>query len=1130
MAIKNNRIFGLSVSLSLADVPDRKLSLRNIGINTEDLEIIRGISEGGFDKNDLQTISNLSVPVWRSFDRYINDVSTYGDSLTISGGADFQLRGNLEVSGGIGSTAFRYTILDTEPDPENPGSTPILKWGDISTSRVSSWSTIGNSISYGADVEIGGTLKVGKIKTRTVPTTKEFNSEVATHKIKLNLNGTTKYIYAMKGIPLRFKGYFRSFLSTIRFVPTNNTKVSWRIARTDGLVGPEDFRDYGESSESKLEYQSPFAAERYIEIYYAPDSITSIELSNTNIQQLPKVILSELKTFIFANNGLVNFPDISFLAPRLTTINLNNNNFYNGDVLEERKLSQSIADKLPETLEDINLRGCFFGGIEHGIFTKFQNLRSLNIQRSGSPYFYPDNLNPNGELPVFYENSGAETDKHKLTSFNASYNDFRSTGIAGVNQVTIENIDTLVSLNLFENNNLEKNDFQIKSSEISEVNIGRTKLSCPEFQSRKFLTSFSASENTNVGSIYIGWDGTGSLPNEVVDGSYKFINCSNLKSLSFYNSSIAGYIPKFIGNGSLESIDLRSCEGLIAGRPEKAEIKCLYEDTFDQARNVSSFLLSVDNPNFAGPIDINTFVPLNESLSTLHLFGAGRFTGSFPNLDGCSTLTDIRSYDQGWGKDTELTLPNFSAASGIREIRLYGNKFTGSIKYVDRRSLDYLNVSNNQLTSVSSVFTAPNLRYFYASSNKFSANLPNLTNSCPKVEYVSLNNNQYTSYNRDGGLIGLSKLKQLDLSSNILSQTAVDNILFDLVDNYKAAKRGGVIVNLLGSNASPSPYPIILGILTSFDPLTQPTIENGVVTDLGSIGGIENPENYSPKSGTYANVPLSYSGNSANGTGATVTVNVSVDYDERLVKTIGSFTAGKNDDVFVTGIVNDISSFTAPRNINEEPPYTTGIYTDSNPPSGATPAEVSVSTVNGEVTGVVLVSGGSGYSNGDTITVQTDISVDVTGTYNENPGYTSGTFSDSNPPVGGTAAKVTVTQSGGYVTGVTLSSAGTGYSVGDIITVQTDVTVQVTEIIDRYYNSASYSVSSINKGGSNYAIDDELKTSNSLQFEDSDGIVVNGHLLLTAASLTSRIDTSIFKGIAAVEYLRNVGWTIQVNN
>ena len=1125
MSIKNSRIFGLSVSLSLADVPDRKLALENLGVNREDLEIIRGISEGGFDKNDLQTISNLSVPVWRSFDRYINDVSTYGTTLSTSGGADFQLRGNLEVAGGIGSTAFRYTILDTEPDPTNPGSTPTLKWGDISTSRVSSWSTIGNTISYGADVEIGGTLKVGKIKTRTAATTKVFDSEVATHRIKLNLNGTTKYIYAMKGIPLRFKGYFRNFLSTINFTPSQGKKVSWRIVRTDGLTGPEDFENYGGASQSRLDYRSPFAAERFIEIYYAPDSITSIELSNTNIQQLPRVSLGGLKTFVFANNGLVDFPNISFLAPNLETINLNNNNFYNGSNADERKLNQNVADKLPASLRSINLRGCFFGGIEQGIFTKFQELRGINLQRSGSPYFYPDSINQNGELPFFYGDLSDDT-THKLTSFNAAYNDFRSIGTPGTNQLTIEQIKSLVSLNLFQNYNLEKTGFQISSDDIQSVNIGRTKLSCPNLQSRSSLVSFGAYENTNVGSIYNNWDGTGTLPVGVTDASYKFANCSNLESISFYNSTIKGYIPKFIGNSNLRSIDFRSCEGLIAGRPGKTEIKCLYEDTFDQARNVSSFLLEVNNPNFAGPIDINTFVPLNESLSTLYLYAAGRFTGSFPNLDGCSALSNIRSNGQGWSTG----LPNFSSAINIREIYLYDNKFTGSVKYVDRKSLDYLNVSNNELTSIASVFTAPNLRYFYASSNNFTGTLPNLTNSCPNVEYVSLNNNQYTSYNRGGGLVSLPKLKQLDLSSNILSQTAVDNVLFDLVDNYKAAKRRGVIINLLGSNASPSPYPTIPGIITSFDPLTQPTITDGAITNLGSVGGILDPSGYSPKSGTYSNINLSYAGDSGNGVGASVTVNISVDYDEGLVKTIGSFTADKNDDTYDTGIVDAIGSFTALRNTDDPAPYIAGNYPDSSPPAGGIAAVVSVAVSNGQVTGVTLVSGGKGYSNGDTITVQSDVNVTVTSTYDENPGYTSGTYSDSSPPAGGTAAQVTVSAVGGYVTGVTLQSAGTGYSIGDTITVQTDVTVEVTDIYERYYNSASYSVSSINKGGSNYLVDDELKTSNSIQFEDSNGSVVNGHLLLTVNTLTSKIDTSVFKGIAAVEYLRNVGWTVQVNN
>ena len=112
MSIKNSRIFGLSVSLSLADIPDTKLALKNLELEKNDLEVIRGISASGVDKNDLQTLSNISVPIWQSFDRYINDVLTYRSTLSLSGGSDFQLRGNLKIAGGISATAFRYPVLD----------------------------------------------------------------------------------------------------------------------------------------------------------------------------------------------------------------------------------------------------------------------------------------------------------------------------------------------------------------------------------------------------------------------------------------------------------------------------------------------------------------------------------------------------------------------------------------------------------------------------------------------------------------------------------------------------------------------------------------------------------------------------------------------------------------------------------------------------------------------------------------------------------------------------------------------------------------------------------------------------------------------------------------------------------
>ena len=122
----------------------------------------------------------------------------------------------------------------------NPG-----KLADISTSRVSAWSSSDPRandndldvqklarISYGARVSIisGGQLQFepqstvsnftyngvqytgpagqNRLQTSSTPEVKEFDSEVPTSKIKCNINGKEVFLYAMKGIPLTFKGFF----------------------------------------------------------------------------------------------------------------------------------------------------------------------------------------------------------------------------------------------------------------------------------------------------------------------------------------------------------------------------------------------------------------------------------------------------------------------------------------------------------------------------------------------------------------------------------------------------------------------------------------------------------------------------------------------------------------------------------------------------------------------------------------------------------------------------------------------------------------------------------------------------------------------------------------------------------
>ena len=419
MAITNERIFGLAVPLSLADIPDSDEALTNISLDPRDLDIIDGLSSTGFDSQDLQTLSGLTTPIWRTFDRYITDVLTYNNQLSLSAGVDIRTRGNLEVKGAVSSTAFRYALVETFLDP------PVLRWGDISTSRVSSWSSIGDAIVYGADVNIAAKLSVGSLRTRSTPQERTFAAEVPTHRVRLNINGAENYFLVMKGIPLRFKGFFRDVTASVGF--TGSPDPAWRIYNTDGTGEIQDFEFNASNQTSTLNYGSPFSSEKFIEIYKNPVEIVSLSLNNSSIQELPKTKLENLVSLVFQNNGLIEFPDFVFLAPQLQTLRIENNPFFNSPNTDERFFSDTVGKRIPDTVQTLDIVGCFKGGFQPHVLRNLTSLSTLDAFRStfNLAEFYPDSNNPDGELPCF---SGDLSNilTHSIQTIRLRDNDFRT--------------------------------------------------------------------------------------------------------------------------------------------------------------------------------------------------------------------------------------------------------------------------------------------------------------------------------------------------------------------------------------------------------------------------------------------------------------------------------------------------------------------------------------------------------------------------------------------------------------------------------------------------------------------------------------------------------------------------------
>lgn len=126
--------FGLNVNRNLADVQDPAAALSNLGIDINDLDIIRGAAgDLGITADDVKALSGLNVPVQTYLVKLYQDTLQYASIIDQTSGTSESLKGNLTVNGVLGAGAIKYQYIDDDNS--------TLKFADISTSRVSSWSS-----------------------------------------------------------------------------------------------------------------------------------------------------------------------------------------------------------------------------------------------------------------------------------------------------------------------------------------------------------------------------------------------------------------------------------------------------------------------------------------------------------------------------------------------------------------------------------------------------------------------------------------------------------------------------------------------------------------------------------------------------------------------------------------------------------------------------------------------------------------------------------------------------------------------------------------------------------------------------------------------------------------------------
>ena len=839
MSLTNPKLFGLNVRTLLADVETKNAAIQNLGLNPLDIEIIKGSKNAGMIRDDWPSFARLKTPLYKTLDRFSRESNTFISILDNRAGTDQTLFGNLDVNGSLSGNAIRYRFLE---------GSDAGRIADISTSRVSAWSSSDlrandpnldiqklAKISYGARVGIveNGILEFGgqssgvsgkRLQTKLIPEEKEFDSEVPTSRIKCNINGQQVFLYAMKGIPLVFKGFFRNLNATVNINYTQGGSIpaSWKIVETGNASRYTNFANRG-TGQSSIRFRSPVSRERFIKFYYNPKHITQVQIRSANIRELPATRLENCTSLDFAYNQLKLFPNVSFVAPKINTLSLMRNPFYLSDNEFERKFNNLIMDKIKtsgNTLRTLNMEGTFYGSIErHLIPVNLPDLTSLSFSRGGGAYFHPDDKPASG----LTNNSGGDSFcpdvPENVTTYAIRSNDFRSVDLNEIVSGSVQIAKTSSSDGSLSvsTESLSKGSYSFKKApNLTNLDVGNNyylsdaksgpdgQAATHDLASKDKLISINYS-GTNLGianmqnstslKTYSQSHNRGGTKNPLVSGTaYRFENCSALESISFYATGLGAInFPTNFSNPNLITLDLRYT-GIKGGAPGN-ENEVITNGTFFTCPSLVN--VYIDSPNLlAKPINVNAFKQ-NPNLNYLWLRSYGNITGSLPDFSSNVNLRYL------WLENNNFSgaLPNFGNNQNIHYVNIKNNNFSGAIpSFTNLSNLRYLFLHNNNFTGIGEPNNLPNLWYYYAHNNQIAGEIPDFT-TCTNLRYLTLYNNQLSAY-KVGSFKSLYRIRYFDLSNNNLSQAAQNKILLDLYDNWNAIKRGGVTVNLRGNKNS----------------------------------------------------------------------------------------------------------------------------------------------------------------------------------------------------------------------------------------------------------------------------------------------------------------------------------------
>ena len=784
MALTNPKIFGLRITNKLTDVEDAEEVLSNLRLELNDLDVIRGSLDAGASRGDFINFARLSKPIFKTLDRFYEDIKSYEAVVLDRASISSILFGNLTISGRLDGSSIRYRYRYVDPDDSS--AVPEYRIADISTSRVSSWSSTdekaGNPdlsiqekarISYGGEVKIltntkpddapinkahlvfgsqsdaTGIFGKPRLQTSLIPQEKEFDAERPTHTVTVDLDGTPVQMYAMKGIPLIFEGTFRNLSASVTIFKDGTIKPSWKIVEVNNPNAFLNFANVLNNTTSTLNFKSSSSKTRFIQFYYRPNNIRYIILRSANIEALPVAVLDRLQYLNIENNAIKNMPDLKTFAPKMTNLNMRRNPLNNSEDPNERRLNSAVLAKMPDKLNTLFFGSTYYGSINDGttataslIYERFklpadggtaqaQGIRTLHLSRYGGlQYFHKDAADPECHIPNIQDT---------CVYYNIYRNDFR--GIAGGSPVASTT-----------------NSKSVNESDPS--NNGRSYLSAPT-GNEKTIKTCTVLQNLILTRNYHLTDESFSIFSPVI--KYVRITFTNLP------------IPNLSGKTNLELFEANHCRnaGHIAynsgteASPTEVykfnlctSLKFLY---ISNASNFSSGTGTSPNGGLHGAFP-TTFT--NENLEIVR-FENTRLQGGIISDDGNKNSLDFPS-DGNVIPDTLFE----GFGSKLKDFRITSSKFhvgkVGTNVFTHTPNLEVLRIrSNKRLTgTLPNIGGCAKLRYLDFYNNSFNGNVYPLTSN-ESLTHVYLHVNQLSGV--VPGFNNLPNLVRMRLNQNNLT-------------------------------------------------------------------------------------------------------------------------------------------------------------------------------------------------------------------------------------------------------------------------------------------------------------------------------------------------------------------------